>query len=550
MLLDRTIYPRSMLERHLGVGSIHTEGDNWNVPEHLEATVLDALTRWLAEAADCSMDLTPDPDGLRTGESEPHSVGIPLSGIQLPAFNHYRTTELSAGIHFTSVDTGSWTLLTDAELALLKHSRPNELPLPLADKLDRSFIRLTSENLTAFSDRLSRHYSFLSWGPTLHIIVVTRQCNLRCVYCQAASGPDRNEHMSVATALTAVDRAFETPARSLTLEFQGGEPLLAFPVVEAAAKHAVALASKTSRHLRLCIVSNFTEPAQEERLRALIRLGFSFSVSVDGPASVHDTNRGVGRHGCFSAVEANIQAFRRVWAEEHPGPPEIGALLTTTRASLTLARDIVDTYLDLGFGSVTIRPLSPFGRAPGIAPQLDYEVSEFLDFWKDILAYVFELRNSGRDVREGALDLILRKLFGRDAHFMDLRSPCGAAFGQVAYDVNGDVYTCDEARMVGGDRFRMGPLAMPLMTLLSSPAATRTAAASMAEASWCDHCAFEPFCGVCPVVNHAEAGALVHNVLAQRRCAIQAGMTRHVLELFAHDADARRHFAAMAESAF
>ena len=35
---------------------------------------------------------------------------------------------------------------------------------------------------------------------------------------------------------------------------------------------------------------------------------------------------------------------------------------------------------------------------------------------------------------------------------MELRSPCGAGVGQMGYNFDGKVYTCDEGRMIG----RMG----------------------------------------------------------------------------------------------
>ena len=42
---------------------------------------------------------------------------------------------------------------------------------------------------------------------------------------------------------------------------------------------------------------------------------------------------------------------------------------------------------------------------------------------------------------------------------MELRSPCGAAMGQMAYYYNGNVYTCDEGRMLaemGNSAFCLG----------------------------------------------------------------------------------------------
>lgn len=44
-------------------------------------------------------------------------------------------------------------------------------------------------------------------------------------------------------------------------------------------------------------------------------------------------------------------------------------------------------------------------------------------------------------------------------NYMELRSPCGGAIGQLAYYYDGNIYTCDEGRMLaemGNDSFKLG----------------------------------------------------------------------------------------------
>ena len=75
--------------------------------------------------------------------------------------------------------------------------------------------------------KLRTRKSFLREGPSLHIFVVTLSCDHSCAYCQVSRRigiAEMPEHVAIA----AVDRMFESPSRNLTVEFQGGEPLLAF----------------------------------------------------------------------------------------------------------------------------------------------------------------------------------------------------------------------------------------------------------------------------------------------------------------------------------
>src|SRR5437763_7872959 len=70
--------------------------------------------------------------------------------------------------------------------------------------------------------------SFLEGFTKLHIFVTTLRCEHSCVYCQVSRQTlDRKRFdMSRETADRSLDLMFRSPASHLTLEFQGGEPLL------------------------------------------------------------------------------------------------------------------------------------------------------------------------------------------------------------------------------------------------------------------------------------------------------------------------------------
>lgn len=70
-------------------------------------------------------------------------------------------------------------------------------------------------------------------GTALHIFAVTNKCNLNCIYCQAHSqSSSLNCSMTKETGRKAIDFALQSPNKSLTFEFQGGEPLLNFDVIK------------------------------------------------------------------------------------------------------------------------------------------------------------------------------------------------------------------------------------------------------------------------------------------------------------------------------
>ena len=109
-------------------------------------------------------------------------------------------------------------------------------------------------------------------------------------------------------------------------------------------------------------------------------------------------------------------------------------LLTVTRDHLGRLRDVVDEYLRLGFSGVFLRPLNPFGMGKKVWTREGYSAEEFLAFWTRAVDRIVELNREGIEIMEKMASIMLtRILTDRDPNYMDLRSPCGAGIGQLAY---------------------------------------------------------------------------------------------------------------------
>src|ERR1700684_3303667 len=81
--------------------------------------------------------------------------------------------------------------------------------------------------------RLRSRMLFLRQVTPLHIFVVTLRCEHSCPYCQVSrQSTDRSRFdMSEETARRSLDIAFASPSSRIKIEFQGGEPLLNFPLI-------------------------------------------------------------------------------------------------------------------------------------------------------------------------------------------------------------------------------------------------------------------------------------------------------------------------------
>src|SRR5262249_54830098 len=143
--------------------------------------------------------------------------------------------------------------------------------------------------------------------------------------------------MDAETAKRAIDRIFEFPGAAPTIEFQGGEPLLAFPVIQAAVLYAEGKARSTGRQVSFSIATTLhqaTDPVLDFLAEHRIRV----STSLDGAADLHNGARLLAGG---DAWDKTVHAVER--ARVKLGDDAISATTTITRPALDRIEDVVDT---------------------------------------------------------------------------------------------------------------------------------------------------------------------------------------------------------------
>ncbi len=455
--------------------------------------------------------------------------------VEAPAFQF---RELGGGLLLTN-DFGGYAYLSRGEFAKYRAGKLKPAGATydalaaggfVKDRLDfdKLFGRWKSSNASVFQ------------GTGLHIFVLTLRCNHRCLYCQSSVVGERSGgvDMTAATARKSVDLAFQTPRSALTIEFQGGEPLANWPVLREAVRYARLKEKRTGKKLTLALVSNFSL-MDEEKAEFLLRNEVSICTSLDGPAAIHNKNRVYSGGNSHAATVKWLKYFKaRHDAQKGPGYRVFkpGALLTVSKQSLGSARAIVDEYAALGIEEVFLRPLAPIGYAKKHWELIGYTPEEFLKFYKEALNYIIARNAAGTVIREKFAQMLLQRIVGfRDHGYLDMRCPCGAAIGQLAYNYNGDVYTCDEGRMVGwagDDIFKAGTVKDKYETLVSNATTRTVCASSNLEAQpLCSRCAYKPYCGVCPVYNYETQGSIWGQMPSNYRCRLMMGALDHLFGL-------------------
>jgi len=386
--------------------------------------------------------------------------------------------------------------------------------------------------------------SFLDGFTSLHIFVVSLRCEHSCHYCQVSRvSADRARYdMSEETALRALDLAFRSPAPRLKIEIQGGEPLLHFDRVRQIVEEAQGRADEQGREIEVVVTSNLA--MLDDGMLDFFRVrGVFLSTSIDGPEALHNANR--PRPGNDSHAKA-IDGIRR--AREALGHDRVAALMTTTRASLQSPEAIVSEYVRLGFRSIFLRPLSPYGFALRSARTTGYSMREFLDFYVRALDCILEVNANGTYLAETYAQLLLTRMLTPFATgYVDMQSPGGAGIGAVVYNYDGDVYASDESRMLaemGDTRFRLGNVHRDSYgEIFGGETLRRIVAASVAESiPACADCAFLPWCGSDPVHHYATTGDIVPHIPTSDFHEKNFFIFRHLLSLHERDPEVRRIF--------
>ncbi|OQB13117.1 MAG: Anaerobic sulfatase-maturating enzyme [Firmicutes bacterium ADurb.Bin193] len=439
-------------------------------------------------------------------------------------------------------DTGKYAFVSEDTLHSLIEKK--NLPEEIYEKLKENFF-VYDEHDSVFTEKIkwlirdNKNYLFSS--TALHIFVLTNICNMSCVYCQAKDDTSIVHHkMTKKIAEKSVDLALSSPSRYLTFEFQGGEPLANFEVL----KHIVEYTDehKKGKHISYSIVTNLSLMT-DEILDFLIEHKINISTSLDGDEELHNLNR-TFQNGT-DTFETVTKLFKRIQDKGY----DVGAIQTTTKQSLCKAREIVDTYVALNQTSIFIRPLTRLGSAERVWNNIGYTADEFLVFYEQCLRYIIQLNLEGIDICERHAVIFLKKIItGYAENYMELRSPCGATVGQMAYFYDGNVFTCDEGRMLyemGNDAFKLGNVfENNIDDLIQSPACKAVCVSSLLEGQLhCCDCVYQPYCGTCPVINLEQEKDLFFKNAKSYRCRVYGGMLDIIFKILQkNDADDMKVF--------
>ncbi|MDF0668789.1 MAG: radical SAM protein [Nitrospira sp.] len=402
--------------------------------------------------------------------------------------------------------TGRFILLTPDEDRQLSEIYMDD---DLYTRLERTGHIVTMENAQRVLSNLTTWFDGTFAGPTLHIVVTTRRCNLTCTYCHMLPQPIKTEQtltdMSSEIADQVVDFILDTPNPVNKIEFQGGEPFLNFDCMKHVVETARAQNAGVGKKLDFTVVTNLMM-ATDDQLSWCRDEGVRISYSLNGPRDMHDHYRKtLGGHGSHDRVIRRLHEVR----ERFPGLLSASPLCVVDADNAPQLRDLIDYFIDLGYNSVALLKLRPLGNAQ--SGSLHLNMDAFLHYYLDALDYLME--RSTRDgvaYSERMVRVVVSKLLGdSDVGYVDWRNPCGDFSGAITYDYDGAVLPSDEARSLR-PHFVLGNVREHRYgDLIRRPETFATMNMSLRDRHpVCRECAYNPYCGVAPILEFARHGSL------------------------------------------
>lgn len=286
---------------------------------------------------------------------------------------------------------------------------------------------------------------------------VSHDCNLRCKYCFAGTGPygQKRTLMSAETGKKAID-FLVAQAKYTThfeIDFFGGEPLMNFPVIKKIVAYAREKEKQIGKTFEFSLTTNGVD-LNEEVEEFVAQENINLILSIDGRKEVNDRMRpmadGAGSYQTIVNNFLRVNSKRYGSADNRYGKGIYTYFRGTfTSENLDFSNDVLHLS-DLGFKRISVEPvILPENRKYAITKEHLPELFKQYDILTD--AYLerkstdkeFHFHHFEVDMEEGPC-------------FSKRVTGCGAGYQYMAITPEGDIYPCHQ--FVGKKETKIGNL--------------------------------------------------------------------------------------------
>ena len=335
--------------------------------------------------------------------------------------------------------------------------------------------------------RVDIRTQFTDRSPNYFIVVPTLRCNISCKYCQVsrvaetATGFDWSDEVLSAS----LDFMCSSPVAEITVEFQGGEPLLRLDLIKA----VIESVSRRGKSIKAIICTNLQEVSEEawsffENSEVLI------STSFDGTWLQQETNRTPDEQQ-LSKFQSNLTR-----ALEVLGSDRVSLTSTFNPRAAPIPEDVFRAFRRLNMHTMFIRPVNYLGFARKAFGETR-EDRTWDQFYLNFLEALIE-HNKKYETALGEYYfsyLLRRVLDPRRAEHVDLRNPSPLGCDYFVINETGNIFPTDEARML----YRTGQIDLRIGHVLSGLDASTISVLNQHSDNRtdadCRKCVYQAICG-------------------------------------------------------
>jgi len=330
--------------------------------------------------------------------------------------------------------------------------------------------------------------------------VVTAACNLDCTYCY--QNVRNNSQMDWGTLRTALDLLLQSEEQEASVNFYGGEPLLAFPLIKKAVQYVEA-EKPAWKSTEFSITTNGLL-LDGERARFLARHGFETQISFDGIAEAQERRA----KGTFDKLDRLLVELCE--SDERFFTESCSISITLSSGNVSFLAKSFAYFLDRGVREVAVSPLVT--HDPGWHPDL-------IDVLVEEVATILSISLKHHE-QTGEIPFVpFRADNGGEPADAGPPAMCSAGkTDELAVDVDGAIFPCvmlvesyqtfpDGVLSKGLDRMHLGDLRDPDLDrrLAEHPAKVKAAKIfdnkreKFSSYRECEGCKYLYECSICPV---------------------------------------------------
>ncbi len=278
--------------------------------------------------------------------------------------------------------------------------------------------------------------------PSLIVLNLTSDCNLRCKYCYASAG-NCKDYMTSRCAIEIVTQVSKYND-SIELLFHGGEPLMNFEVI----KNVINFCKNKLKEKEISYyIQTNSLLLTKEKAEYLINENVEICLSMDGNTEISNSGRVDSKgNSSLNIIKSRIELLKSL-------DYNTTILAVLNKKNVGKIESFIDYLVENKIYNFSLNYFIKGGRGNN-NKNLALNPKALYNATVKTINKVLEYRRKNVKIIERNVLHLLRNVITKSKGYMCMNSPCGAGNHLLGFTPNGDIYPCDDLSSV--EQFKIG----------------------------------------------------------------------------------------------